>query len=739
MIQNKSVMPAPIQYFFLSVGEFASYMMRSSFPHSIWHQIDERIHSRWFSGRLTSVTEFLDPVLTFIAENPELAGLICFLAAMGEALFLIGLFVPTTVVLVGAGTLVGLGKLDLLPLLVWTSLGATAGDAISYWIGWTFKDKIKSMWPLNKYTSAIESGEDFFRRHGGKSVFIGRFVPGVKSVVPGIAGMVGMNFGRFTVVNVTSAVAWSIAHIAPGVIAGSVLSAIGQVSVRLALVLGALLLVIFLSVLLGRWLILIILPLFPNAHAALINWFAKRPDRVSQWIAVNFDPAHPRSAGMLASTLLLLLTMPAFFGLVGEIAPGEPMVRADLAILNLFDSLRTPAGDKIMVFMTTLGDGVVLTAITVAVAAYLFAKKAWRRGTGFVIAMVGTAMFVPLFKLLLSRSRPMELYAGADSYSFPSGHATLNAVLFGICAVLIAHERSRWLKAGIFTVMAAYVITIGFSRIYLGAHWMSDVLAGLLFGTAIVSAFAFVFGPIHNEKIGRTTLTAIVITVLAFFGGWHVYRSFDTAIYTYAPRVNTEILSAANWRDSAWQNLPSRRIGLDGEAEEPLVIQFAGPLETFAKLAGEDGWVLPPKWSLTTAGGFVEGETPPDSLPILPRSQNGRQPDLVLIRKDAKNLESGRWVMRLWPSRYQVLEGGSLEPLYLGSVVHEDILRPMGEFSGPRTDQDLPPATDNPALLIPGAVSRTRPGGVEVILARAGEAPSLTNSPDTPKANSRGR
>ncbi|MES0810429.1 VTT domain-containing protein [Roseibium sp. SCPC15] len=663
-----------------------------------------------------SVSDFIDPILSFIANNPSLAGLICFLAAMGEALFIIGLFVPTTVVLVGAGTLVGLGKLDPVPLFIWTTLGATAGDAISYWIGYTFKDKIKRMWPLNKYAHMIESGEKFFQQHGGKSVFIGRFVPGVKSVVPGIAGMAGMNFTRFSVVNVTSAFAWTIAHMGPGIIAGSALGAIGQISGRLAFVLGALLVVIFLIVMLGRWLILIILPLFPNTHAMIVSWFAKRDDRVSRWIAQNFDPAHPRSTGMLASALLLLISMPAFFWIMGEVAPGEPMVRADLAILNLFDSLRTPVGDKIMVFMTTLGDGVVVTGVTVAVAAYLFGRKAWRRGIGFVIAMAGTAMFVPLIKLLLHRSRPIELYAGADAYSFPSGHATLNAVLFGICAVLIAHDLKRWAKAGIFTVFATYVITIGFSRIYLGAHWMSDVLAGLLFGTAMVSAFAFVFGPIHNEKIGRATLAWIVVVTLAAFGGWHLSTSFDKALLTYEPRTNKEVMTASSWREYGWISVPARRIELNGDREEPLVIQYAGSLRRFADISEKDGWHLPPKWSLTTAGGFVEGETPPDSLPILPRSQNGHQPDLVLIRKDPGKDKSGRWVLRLWPSQYEVLEGGRLQPLYVGSVVHEDIVRPLGEFSGPRTDIHAPPLADNPATHIPGSVIRTRSDGTEVVL-----------------------
>lgn len=682
------------------------------------------------------MTDFLDPVLTFIAENPSLAGLICFLAAMGEALFIIGLFVPTTVVLVGAGTLVGLGKLDPVPLFIWTTLGATAGDAISYWIGWRFKDKIKTMWPLNKYAHLVEAGEQFFQKHGGKSVFIGRFVPGVKSVVPGIAGMAGMNFTRFSVVNVTSAFAWTIVHIAPGIIAGSALGAIGQISGRLALVLGALLFVVFLIVMLGRWLILIVLPLFPNTHAAIVRGFARREDRVSQWIARNFDPAHPRSTGMLASALLLLITMPLFFWIVGEVAPGEPMVRADLAILNLFDSLRTPVGDKIMVFMTSLGDGVVVTAVTVAVAAYLFGRKAWRRGTGFIIAMAGTALFVPLFKLMLHRSRPIELYAGADAYSFPSGHATLTAVLFGICAVLIAHDLNRWAKASIFTIAASFVITIGFSRVYLGAHWMSDVLAGLLFGTAMVSAFAFVFGPIHNEKIGRATVAGIVVATLAVFGGWHISGTFDKALLTYEPRSNTEVLTASGWRQSGWQSLPARRIELNGDREEPLVIQYSGSLEHFAHTAEKAGWQLPPKWSLTTAGGFVEGKTPPDSLPILPRSQNGRQPDLVLIRKDTDEA-GGRWVLRLWPSRYEILEGGNLRALYLGSVVHEDILRPMGEFSGPRTDMHVPDPADNPALLLPGAETRQRADGIKVVLAIGPEVQVQTGGAD--KLNKTGR
>lgn len=685
------------------------------------------------------MTEYLTQIVNFIGDNPEIAGLVCFAAAMGEALFIVGLFVPSTVVLVGAGTLVGLGKLDPVSTFLWTTSGAIAGDAISYWVGHVYKDKLKRLWPLSRYSSLMDRGEAFFKLHGGKSVFIGRFVPGVKSVVPGIAGMVGMNATRFTIINVTSAIAWAIVHLGPGYIAGTALNAIGQVSGRLALVLGGLCLILFLAVMLGRWLILIVMPLFPGAHVALVAWFARRPDRVSRWITENFDPEHPRSAGMLASALLLLVTMPLFFWMIGEIAPGEPMIRADVAILNLFESLRSPIGDRLMIAITTLGDGIVVTVVTLAVAGYLFARKAWRRASGFLIAMVGTALFVPMIKFLLHRSRPMELYSGADAFSFPSGHATLNTVLFGICAVLIAHDRSRWAKAGIFTIAATFVITIGFSRVYLGAHWMSDVLAGLLFGTAMVAAFAFVFGPIHNEKVGRITLAAIVAGTLGVFGSWHVTRSFDAAMIAYEPRSDLRVFTDAAWRQTGWRDIPQNRIELNGEIEEPLVIQYAGNTAHFAAALEEHGWIQPPRWTLTTATGFITGETPAEDLPALPRTQNGRQPALVLIRNDeSSDAKGGRWILRLWPSRYRVLENGELSPVFIGSVMHESILRPMGEFSGPRTDQEWPPLSENPARILPGAIAHERADGTEVVLVNdPGPLPPDINSSDRPRARSR--
>ncbi|NBN80097.1 phosphatase PAP2 family protein [Microvirga tunisiensis] len=665
------------------------------------------------------MTEYLNQIVTFLGENPELAGFIVFLIAMGEALFIVGLFVPSTVVLVGAGALVGLGKLDAWTIFIWTTLGAIAGDAISYWVGSIYKDRLRGLWPLSRYPALMEQGEAFFRKHGGKSVFIGRFVPGVKSIVPGIAGMAGMNVWYFTFVNVTSAIAWSIVHLGPGFLAGTVLSAIGEVSGRLAMVLGGLCVILFVIVMLGRWLIQIVMPLFPGTHAAVVGWFARRPDRLSQWVARTFDPEHPRSVGMLASVAILLVTMPSFFWLVSEVGPGDSFVQADVAIRNLFDTLRTPIGDQILVPVTMLGDGFIIFLLSVVVAGYLFFRKAWRRATGFLIAMAGTALFVPLMKSIVLRSRPMELGDGVHGYAFPSGHATLTTVLFGIIAVLIAHDRPAWAKAGVFTVTAIYVLTMGFSRVYLGVHWTTDVVAGLLFGTAMVSVFAFVFGSIRNEKVGRGVLAGIVALALTGIGTWHITQNLPAQLVRYSPVSQEETLSEADWLARGWSVVSGRRIGLNGEFSEPLVLQYAGQLDRLAATLEAQGWSRPPGWSVKSAAGFVEGKTGPEDLPTLPRTHNGRYAALALMRDEPEADATGkRWVLRLWPTSYVIEADGQQRTLYTGSLLREEILHPLGEFSSPKIDLQAPTLADNPVATLPGAEVRTRPDGTQTVLLR---------------------
>lgn len=187
---------------------------------------------------LHSTSVWLETLLNTVSDNFWLSIGFIFLVAIGEAVFILGLFVPSTPVLLLVGGIIATGKLPFWEIYFAAVLGAVIGDAISYTVGHFLKDRIRTIWPFRNYLDLLDRGEAFFARHGGKSVFIGRFIPGVKAVVPGIAGMMGMPYRWFSIINVSSAFAWAAAHILPGMLLTAWLKSIG-LSLELVIIVGA--------------------------------------------------------------------------------------------------------------------------------------------------------------------------------------------------------------------------------------------------------------------------------------------------------------------------------------------------------------------------------------------------------------------------------------------------------------------------------------------------------------------
>ncbi len=194
-------------------------------------------------GLLTQITGYLEAILNSIAGNLWLSVLFIFLVCVGEAVFLLGLLVPSLPILLLTGGLIAAGKLPFWEIYLAAVAGAVVGDAISYWIGHAFKDRIKQMWPFRNYLHLIEQGEVFFQRHGVAAILIGRFITGVKAVIPGIAGMLGMDWRRFTAVNIVSAFIWAAAHLLPGMLLGAWLESIG-LSIEAVVLYGSVIVVI---------------------------------------------------------------------------------------------------------------------------------------------------------------------------------------------------------------------------------------------------------------------------------------------------------------------------------------------------------------------------------------------------------------------------------------------------------------------------------------------------------------
>ena len=188
-----------------------------------------------------AITEWISAVMLAVSSNYWLFVFLVFLVCVGEAVFILGLLVPSLPILLLVGGLITELKLDFWPIFFAATLGGIVGDAISYWIGFFLKDRIKTVWPFKNYLPLIARGEVFFQRHGGKAIFIGRFITGLKAVVPGIAGMLGMNWGYVTLINTISAFIWAASHILPGMFLTQWLKSIG-LNLELVIIFGAIIL-----------------------------------------------------------------------------------------------------------------------------------------------------------------------------------------------------------------------------------------------------------------------------------------------------------------------------------------------------------------------------------------------------------------------------------------------------------------------------------------------------------------
>lgn len=151
----------------------------------------------------------VQPTLAFITAHSGWAAAIMFVTAFGESFAFLSLLFPGTTLLIAAGALMANGTLPYLPIVIGAVVGAVLGDSVSYWIGRRFGAGIGRVWPFTRNPELIPSGTRFFARHGGKSVFIGRFFGPVRAVIPLAAGILRMPPGRFWIANIASAVIWA--------------------------------------------------------------------------------------------------------------------------------------------------------------------------------------------------------------------------------------------------------------------------------------------------------------------------------------------------------------------------------------------------------------------------------------------------------------------------------------------------------------------------------------------------
>lgn len=649
--------------------------------------------------------ELLNTVIAFAAAHRGMAYALAFAMAMAEALPVIGTVVPGSLIIVGLGALVPGGTLALVPLLIWSALGAIAGDGLSYLLGRHFDDNVVRLWPLSRHPELIAKGEALFRAHGGKAVFAARFVQGPRAFLPLAAGILRMPAYRFFAVNILSALLWAPAHVLVGALVGGSLAVAGAVAGRLAVLMAIAIALLLLSVWLVRWLLRRTPPLWAALRRRALGWAHAGGSWPRRQLAALFEAERREGLALIALALLLAGAAWLFVGILQDVISGDPLVRADAAVYQLLQGLRTPSADRLLIVITELGDPPMIAALAGAVLAWLAAHRSWRACAYWVGGLLFASGFATLLKMILHRPRPEALYAGWSSFSFPSGHATMSTVLWGLLAMLVARELGRRWWPWIFASVTVLVAMIAFSRLYLGAHWLSDVLGGLAFGTAWVAALSIAYLHHRPRPLGARGLLIVAAGVFVTAGVWHVHSALPGDARRYALRQPTTVVSLADWRASAWRQVPARRTDLVGEDEEPLTLQWAGNLAPLKAALVAAGWHPPVPWSAAALLAWIAPDPHPSQLPVLAKLNQGRPPALTLILTGTGQARGGRpsrLVLRIWDSGFRLTaDGARPKTLWVGAVVREDLIRIPLLASIMRTRADVDAALSRLARSLP--------------------------------------
>lgn len=186
---------------------------------------------------------------------------------------------------------------------------------------------------------------------------------------------------------------------------------------------------------------------------------------------------------------VFLLGSVAFGLLAAGVVWSEPVVRIDQSVAEGLHrhALESPGLVRFFLAVTRLGTLPVLAALSLAVIAVLWALGLPRLALAWAVVLAGSGLWIDALKNTFDRPRPIfnSDFAYEASYSFPSGHAAGSAVGYGMLAYCLALRWRTWRRRLALVVgLALLVLLIGFTRIYLGVHYLSDILAGYALGLA---------------------------------------------------------------------------------------------------------------------------------------------------------------------------------------------------------------------------------------------------------------
>ncbi|MFO7983661.1 MAG: phosphatase PAP2 family protein [Desulfuromonadales bacterium] len=609
-----------------------------------------------------------------------------------ESLVVAGIFMPGSVLIVFAGFLAAHGKGMFLPLYAAAACGAICGDALSYWLGARMGGQLMRRPIFRKRVNVLHKAEIFFDEHGGKSVLIGRFVGFLRPFIPFIAGSVRMRPAPFVFYIIIGALLWGAVYPGLGYLFGASWKLVRVWTGRFSLLVGLLVALFILNALLWRWMAPLLFRLCARMWRRVLGgWqtllateairrFSVRHTRLWIFLGNRFRLGHGSGLSLTLGFFFSAIFALFFLWLSVSLKISDTLIRVDERIYEVAPLLHHSSTDTFFLLMTYLGDWPVLLALGGGFCVWLLLCN---HAFSALILAAGTAggqFLVFILKSVYSRPRPDPFFSALEpqSWAFPSAHAFEAAVFYGLMVYMVLGAVSSWrVRLTLITGCSFLALLIGFSRIYLGVHWFSDVLGGFLLA-ALWLAFL-----ITACEMGRSTrgdslwlkgrklislsrryrpvlLTFSVILALGSTGAY-ISQQLKQDLSSRVPPTPPGLLMEQSPKYLRTE-LPTHTENLAGDRLRPLsLIVFAGE-DQLANVLEDAGWQQARQRSLSSFWRrFINLEGGESQLvePVVPLLVAGQDPVKSYVRPDPENSLPARLTAQIWDLKHLLPDGRS--------------------------------------------------------------------------------
>lgn len=237
--------------------------------------------------------------------------------------------------------------------------------------------------------------------------------------------------------------------------------------------------------------------------------------RAWEFLARRFEPAEYLGLHLTVGLTISMGALWLFGALTEDVLRHTPLTRFDITILDWFHSHSTETGVRIFEAISFLGSPLVLSVLGITLAVYFISRRAWIFLATWIAALIGAGILDRVLKGAIQRPRPA--YAAAillgHSFSFPSGHALASLLAYGMTAyfVIVLWLRDTSWRTAATCAATILILLIGVSRLYLGVHYFTDVIAGYAAGAVWLSACVTGAEIARRQPAGRTSEKTAVI------------------------------------------------------------------------------------------------------------------------------------------------------------------------------------------------------------------------------------